>query len=253
MAQKSAERLSETYERSRTPRYVQVAATLRRRIELGEWQPGDKISTLEELEAEFQVARVTVRQAVEMLQEEGLVIRRQGKGTFVISRPVDQRWLKLETDWEALVDSIRDNEPHALPVEGAPPRPRLTSRDGTAADEYAFLKSLQMREGEPYALAQIHLAKEIYERHPKSFRRRTALSVLASLDEITIARAYQTFVIGAADIETAQRLGLALNAPTAEAHCVVVDDRGVAIYVGDIIYRGDRVKFDIDLLNTGHS
>jgi GntR family transcriptional regulator len=60
-------------------------------------------------------------------------------------------------------------------------------------------------------------------------------------------------VIGAADIETAQRLGLALNAPTAEAHCVVVDDRGVAIYVGDIIYRGDRVKFDIDLLNTGHS
>ncbi len=110
-----------------------------------------------------------------------------------------------------------------------------------------------MREGEPYALAQVHLAKEIYERHPKSFRRRTALSVLASLDEITIARAYQTFVIGAADIETAQRLGLALNAPTAEAHCVVVDDRGVAIYIGDIIYRGDRVKFDIDLLNTGHS
>lgn len=250
MPQKSAGRLFETYERSRTPRYVQVAAALRRRIELGGWQPGDKMSTLEELEAEFQVARVTVRQAVELLQEEGLVVRRQGKGTFVINRPADQRWLKLATDWETLVDSIRDNKPHALPLEGAPPSPRLESGDGVAADSYAFLKSLQMREAEPYALAQVHLAKEIYDRHPESFRRRTALCVLASLEEIKIARAHQTFVIGAADIETAQHLGIALNAPTAEAHCVVVDDRGIAIYVGDIIYRGDRVKFDIDLLNT---
>ena len=40
---------------------------------------------------------------------------------------------------------------------------------------------------------------------------------------------------------TAELLKVALNAPTAEARCVVVDDRGVAIYVGDIVYRGDCV------------
>jgi GntR family transcriptional regulator len=57
-------------------------------------------------------------------------------------------------------------------------------------------------------------------------------------------------MIGAADMETAQLLGLALNAPMAEAHCVVVDDHGVAIYVADIVYRGDCVRFDIDLLNA---
>ena len=239
----------ETYERSRAPRYVQVAAALRRRIEQGVWKPGDKISTLEELEAEFQVARVTVRQAVELVQEEGLVIRRQGKGTYVINTPPDQRWLKLATDWDTLVDSIRDNVPQALPVEGAPPPPRLGPDDGQLADGYAFLKSLQLRKGEPYALARVHLAKEIYDLHPKKFRRRTALSVLGSIEGVSIARAHQSFVIGASDMETAQHLGLALNAPTAEAHCVVVDERGVAIYVGDITYRGDRVKFDIDLLN----
>ena len=50
---------------------------------------------------------------------------------------------------------------------------------------------------------------------------------------------------------TAELLKVALNAPTAEARCVVVDDRGVAIYVGDIVYRGDCVKLDIDLLGGG--
>ena len=52
-------------------------------------------------------------------------------------------------------------------------------------------------------------------------------------------------------METADYLKLALNAPTAEAHCVVTDTAGVAIYVGDIIYRGDCVKLNIDLLTNG--
>ena len=48
---------------SRVPRYLQVASVLRRRIRDGHWLVGDKIATLEELEREFSVARVTVRQA----------------------------------------------------------------------------------------------------------------------------------------------------------------------------------------------
>ena len=63
--------LARTYKRSPIPLYIQVAATLRRRIEVGHWKPGQKISTLEELEAEFQMARVTVRQAIEILENEG--------------------------------------------------------------------------------------------------------------------------------------------------------------------------------------
>ena len=78
--------LAKTYERSRVPLYLQVATALSRRIEVGEWKPGQQISTLAELEAEYQVARVTVRQAVEVLQDEGLVRCLQGKGTFVVEQ-----------------------------------------------------------------------------------------------------------------------------------------------------------------------
>jgi GntR family transcriptional regulator len=70
------------------------------------------------------------------------------------------------------------------------------------------------------------------------------------LKGITIGRAHQTIVIGTADLEAAHHLKIPLNAPTAEARCVVTDDKDVAIYVADIIYRGDCIKFDIELLQN---
>jgi GntR family transcriptional regulator len=48
-------------------------------------------------------------------------------------------------------------------------------------------------------------------------------------------------------------LGVPLNAPTAEARCVVIDRRGFAIYVADIIYRGDCIRLESTLLNDGGS
>ena len=76
-------KLLKAYDRSRVPLYIQVAAIMRQRIERRQWQPGQKISTLVELEREFEVARVTVRQAVDILRQEGLLHCHQGRGTFV--------------------------------------------------------------------------------------------------------------------------------------------------------------------------
>ena len=242
------EHLAKTYQRSRVPLYLQVAAILRKRIEDGHWALGEKISTLEELETEFQVARVTVRQAIELLQKEGLVHRQQGKGTFVARDVKGKRWLRLETDWDALIRTIEDNVPRMLPVEAPVPAPRLGAGDGAPAKEYQYLRSVQSRGDEPYALVGVHLAKHVYAMAPKAFKSRTALSVLSGLDGVAIARARQTLVIASADTEAAHLLKIALNAPTAEVHCVVVDDDGVAIYVGEIVYRGDFIKLDIDLL-----
>src|SRR5579883_2750863 len=143
--------LAKTYQLSRIPLYVQVATALRRRIEEGQWAPGDKISTLEELQAEFEVARVTVRQAVDLLQKEGLVRRQQGKGTFVAAGLRDRRWLKLETTWSALINTIKDNVPKFIPAKNAPPEPRLAPEDGRPAAEYVFLRSVQSATTSPTA------------------------------------------------------------------------------------------------------
>jgi GntR family transcriptional regulator len=242
--------LASTYQRSRIPLYVQLANALRRRIEDGQWEPSQKISTLEELEKEFQVARVTVRQAVDLLQKEGLVHRQQGRGTFVAERIRDRRWLKLETTWPALIATIKDNLPRMIKVADPPARPRLGEEDGRLAPDYVFLRSLQFRQNEPFAVVNLHLARAIYERDPDAFQIHTALPILASLPDIKIAKAHQTMIIGSADTEVADLLEIALNAPTAECRCVVVDAKGIAIYVAEIIYRGDCVKLRIDLLGN---
>ena len=46
-------------------------------------------------------------------------------------------------------------------------------------------------------------------------------------------------MIGSADPAAAEHLHIALGAAVAECRCIVIDDRGIAIYVGDIIYRSD--------------
>lgn len=235
---------------SRVPRYLQVASVLRRRIRDGHWLVGDKIATLEELEREFNVARVTVRQAIDLLQGEGLVKSFQGRGTFVTKAVQNDRWMQLATDWESLIAPIRDHIPNVLPSEPRPV-PRIEEGDGTPAPAYVFLRSVQKRAGKPYAYARVHVAKHIYAKEPKLFSSRVALAVLSEMKNVAISRAHQTVVVGAADIEAARHLGISLNAPTAEARCVVTDKKGVIIYIGEITYPGDYVRLNIELIAQG--
>jgi GntR family transcriptional regulator len=150
----AARSLAETYARSPVPLYLQVAAVLRRRIEDGHWPPGAKMSTLEELEREFQVARVTVRQAVELLEKQGLVERKQGKGTFVTGGLIDRRWLKLDLKWSSFIDAIRTNVPEFLEIrDPSATGPMLRPGERPAAREWVHLCSVQHRDGE-HVLAQ---------------------------------------------------------------------------------------------------
>ncbi len=114
---------------SRIPRYLQVATALRQRINTGQWTVGEKIATLEQLENEFQVARVTVRQAVDLLQQEGLLKSEQGRGTFVTKSQGPGRWLQLATDWHSLMEPIKHNTLKHLPIETIH-QPRIEFRGG---------------------------------------------------------------------------------------------------------------------------
>ena len=240
--------LKHMYARSPTPLYIQVAEALRHRIDNGQWRAGQQISTLESLEREFQVARITVRQAVDLLVADGLLRSEQGRGTFVTDVLPAKRWLRLETSWQALIDSIRDNVIRRIPVDHPPAMPDLGEQDGTPAPEYEFMRSVQLKNGAPDSLVNLHIDRRWYERAPEAFRTRTALPVLAALAKSKISRAHQSLVIGSVDIISARLLQVPLGTPTALARCTVIDRDGVAIYVADIMYRNDCVKLHVDLL-----
>ncbi|MGB0086752.1 MAG: GntR family transcriptional regulator [Rhodomicrobiaceae bacterium] len=233
---------------SRIPRYLQVATALRQRINSGQWTVGSKIATLEQLENEFQVARVTIRQAVDLLQQEGLLKSEQGRGTFVIKSQGPGRWLQLATDWHSLMEPIKHNTLKLLPVE-TPYPPRIEAAEGIPAAAYAHIYSLQLRGEQPYALVRVHVAKDIYDRAPETFQKQVALGVLADMKDVRIARAHQTLLVGSADVHAAVDLRLPFGAPVVEARCVVSDVDERVIYVGEIVYRGDVVRINIELLN----
>jgi GntR family transcriptional regulator len=243
-------KLLKAYDRSRVPLYIQVASVLRTRIQSGQWGAGEKISTLQELEREFEVARVTVRQAVDILREEGMLQARQGLGTFVSKRSQDRHWVQLATNWNSLIESLKDNVPRRLTIDRDVAPPDLAEGDGKAAASYVKLRSVQYRNDEPYSVVNLHLARDVFDLKPERFKSAAALVTIDAMDEITLMQAHQSLTIGSADPEIADLLRISIGAPTVEAHCVVVDDGGIVIYVGDIIYRSENIKLQINLLAT---
>jgi GntR family transcriptional regulator len=68
-----------------SPLYRQIKEFMIRSLEAGEWRPGDSIPSEGELAARFNVSQGTVRKAIDEMAAENLLVRRQGKGTFVAS------------------------------------------------------------------------------------------------------------------------------------------------------------------------
>lgn len=75
-----------------SPKYQRLAADLRRRIAAGEWRGDTALPVESELEQQYGVARNTVRLAVDVLVNEGRLVRLQGKGTFLREHPVLDHW-----------------------------------------------------------------------------------------------------------------------------------------------------------------
>lgn len=238
--------LSSSLTRSQVPLYVQLATLMRRRIATGAWPPGQQLPTLHELLTTFGVSRVTVRQAVAILEDEGLVWRRQGKGTFVAEGADTSRRMDLETAWSALTGINEGASVRLIEIRDSV-HPRLAPSEGTAAPAYQYMRRVHSHEGRPYVLADLYLDRRIYQQDPEGFQSRMLLPMLERTPGVDIARAWQTLVIGTADMEAAESLEIPLNAPVAEIRRVVVDGSDTIIYLGEVVYRGDFVRLEIEL------
>ncbi len=84
-----------------SPLYQQIKVLILQSLQAGEWKPSTAIPSEIELAARFKVSQGTVRKAIDELASENLLVRRQGKGTFVAThaeRQIQYRFLKLIPD-----------------------------------------------------------------------------------------------------------------------------------------------------------
>ena len=229
------------------PLYVQLAELFRQRIVKGVWREGEKLPSLERLVEEFEVARVTVRQAIERLTRDGLVLPQRGRGTFVTGAPVSDRWLRVETTLQNLSDVYRDTHPTILNIDESRRMPRLSEADGVAALQYVYMRRVHARQGRPYCVIDIYLDAEIFGRHPVRFRKETVIPILMAMASVRIVTARQVLTISTADLEVARHLQVPVNAPVADVRRVFTGPKRRVIYLGEVTYRGDFIHMEIDL------
>jgi GntR family transcriptional regulator len=229
------------------PRYAQLADLFRQRIARGTWNAGTRLPSLDELTKEFGVARVTVRQAVDLLERDGLLSAQQGRGTFVTGRPPSTRRLRVETTLADLVEMYRGDKPQLLNIDESSAAPSLSEDDGTPAPKYFHMRRVHSRDGLPYCVISIYLDHRVFRRAASRFRREVIIPILAELPGLRIARARQTLTIGTADMEVAEHIRIPVNAPVGEVRRVFNAPDGTVIYLAEVIYRGDFIKVDMDL------
>lgn len=140
-----------------SPLYQQIKALIMRRLEQGEWKPGELIPSEVELGGRFRVSQGTVRKAIDELAAENLLVRRQGKGTFVATHHETQaqfRFLRLKPDEDVpqrAENRIHDVRRIRATVEVAR---TLELKQG---DPVIFLRRVKLFNGVPVVLEDIWL------------------------------------------------------------------------------------------------
>ena len=234
--------------RSRIAIYLQLATLFRNWIASKKWPVGARIPNVDDLAAEFAVARGTIREALGVLESEGLLNCFRAKGTFVRNAPMESVPHKLEIDWRSLISAHEGAEIQTLSSQTMKELPAALKEHGHSEKKYQMMRRLHLRDGAPYLLGRFYLEYELYKQgSPAQFRQRPTLPILHQIAADRIGKAWQRMTIGMADVEVAGLLRIPLNSPVVLVNRVALDRKGHIIYIGEGIYRGDAVQLDIEL------
>ena len=145
-----------------SPLYRQIKGLIIARLQAGEWKAGEAIPSEQELAARFGVSQGTVRKAVDELSAENLLVRRQGKGTFVAThaeQKIQYRFLRLMPDEgsEALGRQLLDCKRQRAPAWIAK---QLQMRAG---DPMVEVRRLLHSKGQPVVLDDIWLPGGLFK------------------------------------------------------------------------------------------
>jgi len=129
------------------PRYAQIFNTLSRRMETGKYSVDTRLPTESELCDEFNASRFTVREALRRLVEQGMVQRRQGAGSIVVSATPQARYVHSMSSISDLFQFALDTDYELLSIERVTLDAKTANDVGGAAGEkWHLLKGLRRHE-----------------------------------------------------------------------------------------------------------
>ncbi len=236
-------------EKRNGPLHLQIARELRSDIEAGLYADGQPFPSESTLQSYYGVSRVTVRSALSMLQEEGLIERRQGSGTLVKSK-VHYKMLRR------ILDFHREAE-----LMGCTPGSRILSirtipsrfRERIAFDlppggEVVELRRIRLLDGVPVALqTSIHPLELLGGVTPVQLQDYSLYGFLRNHRGVVIRDAEQVLEPYSISAEEAALLEVPEGTAVMLAHRTTRDDRGRALELAKNLIRGDYFKYSFQM------
>jgi GntR family transcriptional regulator len=230
------------------PKYLQIREALARRIDR-DMSVGQQLPTEQGLCQQFNVSRETVREALRGLEEEGLISRSPGRGTFVRKRPPqppEARLTGLPEDFSALRFNTEARTLAAGPVF---PQSDVAERVGSRPNEMLFrIVRLRSLDGRPFAFHEAFLPLDIGSRLARLDLRKSApLREIRDTMHIDAKEVFAKIEAIAADAEIAAQLDVALGAPLlmVTRHVLLPKLQESAIFRS--IFRADRYYYTVQL------
>lgn len=198
------------------PLYAKVRERLLERIRSGTWKPGQLIPNEFEIAAEFGVSQGTARKAISELAAEGLVVRQQGRGTFVVEHtPAHElfRFFNLfDAAGQAVIPDSRDTRSSSGPADADERRALAFPADAEA--RVIRIVRTRTHHGHPFIAEAIALPEALF---PKLAAEREIPNTLydwfQKVHGVLVMRTDDRLSAVAADAETALTLGIAAGTP----------------------------------------
>lgn len=191
----------------------QLSQQLRQAIGAGQYRPGDRLPTEPELAAKHRVSRITARQAVMQLVRDGLVVRRQGKGSFVAEPPVHHDLVDLRGIYDELVARGVNPSTELLDYGESVPPANVAERLRSGARSVLHYQRLYLRRGEPFAVSWAYLAPKVPRLSRELVDAHTTYHLFESFMHIKISHADLSVRARAPSAELRKLLRLRAHAP----------------------------------------
>ncbi len=240
-----------------TPLYFKIEMELRKKIMDGEYSSGQLLPSERELVQQYEVSRLTVREAINRLVAQGLVKKKQGKGTYVSKSTTDHMVGSLNSSSEVFLLKNYIVKTKVIESKIAVPSRYICEKlqiDKCETEKIFYLERVRYANHKPVAYIKCYLPYGPIEKiETIDFSTATLYRTLEDHYRLELYEAYEVIEATGADEKSAKYLELEKGAPILLNQRIAYLRDGAVIEYEKVFYRSDIFKYHNKLIRRGRS